>query len=175
MFKISLLIVFFIACINPLNAQSIKLTCSEKERKSEGLTDPIIVKTCFLNQFKFISTSSPDYVGRYSTETEVFIKRGNKYVKIRNSKVFNTRQAILLKLINTQIQKDFKALKANIETRDCLSNIDSIPTYGMDDLRISFSDKEIWFEVNWGLPGVCRAVDGTIVSFGMTEIYQYLD
>jgi hypothetical protein len=53
--------------------------------------------------------------------------------------------------------------------------MDSIPTYHMDDFKISFNGEEIWFEVNWGLPGACRPVDGTIVSFKMTEIYQYLN
>jgi hypothetical protein len=176
MFKISLLLLSFIVYLTPSNAQPIKLTCSEREKRREDTADPILVKTCFLKNFKFISTSYPDYAGRYfSSENEVFIKQGNKYVKSKNSKVFNKKQTILLNLINDQIYKDFQAFKADTNTKDCLSDITSIPTYHMDDFKILFNSEEIWFEVNWGLPGVCRAVDGTIVTFKMAEIYQYLN
>jgi hypothetical protein len=44
----------------------------------------------------------------------------------------------------------------------------------MNDFEISFQNNEIWFEVDWSLAGVCRAADGTIVLFRLSEIEKYL-
>jgi hypothetical protein len=79
------------------------------------------------------------------------------------------------KWYNDKIQKDFAAFKADNNVKECLSDFDSIPKYEMDDLQISFYQDEIWFQVNWGLSGACRSVDGTIVSFKANEISKYLN
>jgi hypothetical protein len=102
MCRLLLLLTVIVFGNSPSEAQSFKLTCSEREKKNENGTDPILVKTCFIKGFKFISTSYPDYAGRYtSTENVVLVRVNNKFVKTKNSKVFNKRQAILVALINT--------------------------------------------------------------------------
>ena len=176
MCKLLLLFAFSLFGYSQVTAQSLKLICSERKKMNEDGTDPILIKTCFFNGFKFISTSYPDYAGRYFlTDSEVFVKIKNKYVATKNSNVFNHKQVTLLVLINKQIQKDFAAFKADKNVNECLSGIDCIPEYKMDDLKISFYQNEIWFEAHWGLGGVCRSVDGTIVSLQVNKISRYLN
>jgi hypothetical protein len=174
MYKYVLIIFYVLFAYNSSQAQTLKLSCTEKKQKTGYGTDPIIIKTCFLKKFKFISTSYPDYAGRYvSNETEVFVRNNKKYTKTKNSEVFNETQMELLALINDRIQMDFAAFKGDSNLKECLFFIDSIPKYQMNDLTISFYKDEIWFEVNWGLPGACRNVDGTIVTFKLNELSKY--
>ena len=170
------LIIFVLLMRSSSESQTTKLSCIEKERKNEEGKDPILIKTCFIKNFKFVSTSYPDYAGRYDySEQKVYILKNNKYVKTTNSKVFNKNQDQLVATINKRILEDFNKLSTDSSTRECLTEIDSIPTYKMDDFEISFEGNEIWFEVHWGLSSVCRSVDGTIVSFKLDEIKKYLN
>jgi hypothetical protein len=168
----------FVAALLSLNlsAQSANLRCIEKEKKNEDGKDPIITKTCFYKNFKFIITSFPDNVGRYVySEHHVYVLSNGKYIKTTNDRFFNKQQKELVSLINKQINQDFADFKKDSTARDCLTEIDSIPVYKMNDFEISFEENEIWFEVHWGLSGACRAVDGTIVSFKFSEIKKYLN
>ena len=175
-----LLYVFILSTLLPpgiSNGQTMKLSCSEKERTNDEGKDPIHIKTCFIKNFKFVSTSYPDYAGRYFySEQEVYVLKNNKYISTTNSKAFNKNQNKLLAAINKEILKDFHKFSADSDTKECLQDIDSIPTYKMDELEISFDgNNNIRFEVHWGLSSACRSVDGTIVSFKVSEIIKYLN
>jgi len=170
------LIIFVLLMSSSSESQTTKLSCIEKERKNDEGKDPILIKTCLIRNFKFVSTSYPDYAGKYVySENEVYILKNNKYVKTTNSKVFNKNQYQLVATINNRILQDFQRFSADSNTKECLTEFDSIPTYKMDDFEISFEGNEIWFEVHWGLSSACRSVDGTIVSFKMDEIKKYLN
>lgn len=81
----------------------------------------------------------------------------------------------MVSIINKRIQRDFIKFSSDSNSRDCLSELDSIPVYKMNDFEISVDKNEIWFEVHWGIGTIaCRAVDGTIVSFKFDEIRKYL-
>jgi hypothetical protein len=122
-----------------------------------------------------VSTSYPDYAGRYFySEHEVYIRTEKGYAKTTNSKVFNQSQNKLVAIINKRIQEDFQKFSSEPNTKECFIGIDSIPKYEMDDFEISFNGNDIWFEIHWGLISVCRPVDGTIVSFNLNEIKKYL-
>lgn len=176
MIRAFILFTLIVISCRSTQAQIAKLTCTEKEVKNEDGIDPILVQTCLLKQFKFIVTSHPDYAGRYfSSEQQVFKKVKGKYIEIKNSQVFNDRQAYLVSLINKQIELDFHALKNDTTTKDCLSGLDSIPRYTMDELEISFRENKIWFSVEWGIGGACRAFNGTTVSYRVEEIRKYLN
>lgn len=169
-FVISLLLMF-----NVLPGQSLTVNCIEKYRKNPDGKVPIIVRTCFIKNFKFKETSYPDYVGRYfDSDYEVYVLVNKKYIKTVNSAAFNNNQEELVSKINERILKDFKDFSSDSAVKECFADLDSIPKYKMNDFEISFQNNEIWFEVNWGLPGVCRSVDGTIVSFKLSEIRKYL-
>ena len=103
----------------------------------------------------------------------MYVLVNNKYSKTTNSNVFNNSQGKLLYLINNQIQKDFQAFKIDSNRKECLMDVDSIPRYHIDDFIFSFYKDEVHFEIHWALPGACRAVDGTIVTFTLKEVSQY--
>ena len=173
--KVCITVIVILSTVTLSIGQTVKLSCSEKERKNEEGKDPILVKTCFIRNFKFITTSSPDYAGRYIfDEYEVYVKKDNKYIRTTNSSVFNKKQNELLFTINERILQDFNSYRSDSSTMECLSGIDTIPTYKMNDLDITFYNDEIWFVVKWGLPMACRAVDGTIITFKISEISHYL-
>ena len=175
MTRFSFIVVQFFLLFNSLGAQSLKVKCVQKERKITGGEDPIIVRTCFIKNFKFLEISIPDYAGRYSDSVdEVYVLVNNKYVKTSNANVFHNHQRELLSVINNQIQKDFKEDLSDSTIKDCFVDFDSIPKYKMSDFTISIQDGEIWFKVEWGLPSACRGVDGTIVSFKISEIQRYI-
>jgi hypothetical protein len=156
-------------------AQHIKLRYSEKKLETDNGTDPVLVNSCYIKNFKFVETSYPDDVGRYfDSEYEVFVRVNNKYLKTVNSKVFNKEQNKLVLIINEQIQKEYKDDLRNPKVKVCFDELDSIPTYKMDDFEISFYENKILFRVRWGLPGVCRVVDGAIIIFKIDEVEKYL-
>jgi len=171
-----LLNIFLLLMHGSSESQTTKLSCIEKEQKNGEGQDPILVKTCVIKNFKFVSKSFPDYAGRYVySEHQVYVLKNNKYVKTTNSKVFNRSQDKLVTTINNRILEDFHQFSTDSNTKECLRGTDSIPTYKMDDFEISFEGNEIWFEVHWGLSSACRNVDGTIVSFKLEEIKKYLN
>ena len=173
-FRSILFFLSFILSCHFSEAQHIKLTCTEKELKNGNAQDPILVKTCYIKNFKFVEVSRPDYTGRYDSEYKLFVRVNNKYQRTVNSSLFNKDQGKLVSIINERIQKEYKDDLANPEVKDCLDGLDSIPTYKMNDFEISFFKNEIWFQVHWGLGSVCRAVDGSIVTFKITEVEKYL-
>lgn len=169
------LLFMLLLLFNLCDGQAVNLSCTEKEKKSDESFVPIIIKTCFLKNFKFVSTSYPDPEGRYFfSDHEVFIKQGNQYIGCSNSDVFNKNQDQLVAIINKRIRADFKKYSTDSTLADCLEGIDSIPLYRMNDFDISFEGKEIWFEVQWGDRTICRAVNGTVVTLSLNEIERYL-
>lgn len=168
-------LLFLILLSTIVQGQHLKFHCTERNKNNPGFKDSIIVQTCYLNNFKFVTRSIPDDVGRYYySEHEVYMHTPKGYVKTTNSKVFNQSQNLLVAEINRRIQEDFKKFSTDTSTKICFTNIDSIPTYKMDDFDISFYGNEIWFQVHWNLMTVCRAVDGTVVSFNINDIKKYL-
>ena len=134
-----ILVLFFASLAYPAPRAQLKVSCTEKEKKTDYGNDPIIIKTCIIKNFKFISTSYPDYAGRYfSSESKVFVRVNNKYIQTSNSKVFKKNQAELLAMINERIQNDFHSFKTDSNTKDCFLYMDPIPAYKMDELDISF-------------------------------------
>jgi len=140
---------FLLLLSNISYGQNIKVICSERQKKNDEGTDPIIIKKCFIKNFKLISTGYPDYKGRYTFEEELYVKKNNKFIKIENSEMFNSDQSKLLSMINKKIQEDFKSFRSDPNSKDCFEGIDSIPTYSMNELKISFEGKVVGrFEIS---------------------------
>ena len=132
--KVCATVIVFLTVVVSIG-QTVKLSCTEKERKNEEGEYPILVKTCFIKNFKFVTISHPDYVGRYFfQEYEVYVRKNNKYVSTKNSSVFNEKQGKLLDIINARILEDFISFRSDSSTKSCFDGIDSIPTYKMDEL-----------------------------------------
>ncbi len=152
---------------------TIHANCSEKKLKNEDSQDPIIVKTCYLKNCRFVSTGYPDRKGRYSWDYELYKKTGQKYVKAMNEEIFNTQQNELLKILNKRVEKDFLQYSTDADTKDCFSD-KTYSGHTLNDFKISFEGDQIWFSVYFGLPGACRNVDGSFVIFKLREIQKYL-
>jgi hypothetical protein len=98
-----------------------------------------------------------------------------RYVKTNNESIFNKSRKTFLALLNSRVQENFRSLKGDTLNKDCLSGLDSIPQYGLNDFNIFIFKDEMWFEVHWDLSMACRAVDGTIVSFNLKDMIKYLN
>jgi hypothetical protein len=171
----------FVFLFNPINAksQSLKLHCVETTIKSDNdANDPIHINTCYYKYFKFVAISNPDAVGRYfpeNEEHEIFVQIHGSYVKTENSNFFNNKENKLLAIINNKIHQDYLNNSTSAKSKNCFTGVDSIRKwYKMNDLDISFHGSKIWFSVSFGLPAVCRYVDGSIVEFRFDDIVKYL-
>ena len=169
--------IFIIIClVSSIRAQvSNKATCKEKESKTNDLIDPIIIKTCFYKNYKAISKGYPDYKGRYSYEYTLFKKQKNgSYIKIKNSTFFNENKNQFLSLINSKIEKDYLLFSNDPDTKDCF-NGDQFTPFDFEQLGIIFDDNNIIFNVYFGLSSACMSVDGTIISFELSDIQKFIN
>jgi|688.fasta_scaffold80928_1 hypothetical protein len=151
------------------------VTCTEKESPNQEGGDPLLTKTCLYKKYKIITQGYPDFKGRYSYEYSVFKKDQNgSYVQIKNAMLFNENKNELLSIINSKIKKDYMLFSNDPETKDCFEGSSFTP-YNFDQLGIDFNADGIYFHVTFGLSGACMSVDGTIISFSLDEIKNYLN
>ena len=158
----------------PDTSDNIQPSCLQTEKYNEGMDDSIIIKTCFFKRYKSVSTGTPDYKGRYSWEYEMFRMMNGRYMEVKNTEVFNDKQAQLMALINKKIHAEYKKYTADPETKECLDGVDITQQYAIDDLGIDFDNNQFNFSVSLGLDGACYVVDITTVSFNFGEIQVYL-
>lgn len=149
-----------------------KIVCEEKSVNSTS-SEPILIKSCILNNFKSVSTGEADYKGRYSYKYEVFIKKNGAYVKSNNEDLFNEKKEVLLKLINQKIKIDFDEYATNPETKDCFEGV-TFTNYTYENLGIEFTDDKVNFNVWFDVFEYCFNVSSTTVSFSIEEIKPYL-
>jgi len=156
------------------------IVCSEKEEiyDDDMFDDPYaestIIKTCLYKNYKTISTAWANARGVYERQYELFQKQNGSYIKVKNSTLFNQSQNQLLSIINHEIQEAYKEYASYEETKDCFEDM-TLPAYTINQLGIDFDDNEISFHVTFGLSNYCRSIDGTIVSYSLTEIQEYLN
>ena len=149
-----------------------KIVCEEKSVNSTT-SEPILIKSCILNNFKSVSTGEADYKGRYSYKYEIFIKKNGEFVKSNNEDLFNEKKEELLKLINQKIKIDFDDYASNPETKDCFEGI-TFTNYTYENLGIEFTDDKVNFNVWFDVFEYCFNVSSTTVSFSIEEIKPYL-
>lgn len=147
--------------------------CSEKEVPSSDGDMPSIDRTCFFRDFKAHALGAADHKGRYTYTYTMYRKDGEGWVQVSNATLF--QQALLPELevdINQRIKKDYETLKA--DDGGCFNGFRFEP-FLVNQLGIYFKDDQIFFAATFGLPEACMAVDGTIVSYRLTEIQRYLE
>lgn len=149
-----------------------KVVCEEKSVNSTT-SEPILIKSCILNNFKSVSTGEADYKGRYSYKYEIFIKKNGAFVKSNNEDLFNEKKEELLKLINQKIKIDFDDYATNPETKDCFEGV-TFTNYTYENLGIEFVDGKVDFNAWFDVAGYCFNVSSTTVSFSIEEIKPYL-
>ncbi|RYY96618.1 MAG: hypothetical protein EOO11_13030 [Chitinophagaceae bacterium] len=172
-----LLVLLLLIAAPGAGAQSLRARCTERSWKSEdsAITDPIIRTTCYLKSFRFQKTAYADYSGKYYEDGfSVFMRVKDRWVRTRNSRVFNKQQGRLLAGINRRIREDWNFLRGDRENDRCFSDDDVLPVYRMDDLRISLSKNSISFSVEWNSSWACRPVSGSTVTYSLKAIAKYL-
>lgn len=133
-------------------------------------------KICLFNNFKTISTGyNNERNGKMYWGYELYQNKNGNYVKVQNNTLFNLEQKQLLKLINDRIKRDFNVYSSEPDTRDCFIDFGRVPTYKMNELGIDFTDDEITFHIEFGLPEACDSVGGTSVTFKISDIIKYLN
>ena len=148
--------------------------CEVKEKRNRAGSEPIIIQTCVLRNYKFVNTGSPDHKGRYSYEYAVYQISNRKDVKVKNSDIFNSNVGKLEKLINSKIAKELKENRKDPETASCLAKVKD-PKFSINNMRISFETKNsIEFTVSFGLGEACMNVDEAIAVFPLKEVSAYL-
>lgn len=150
-----------------------KVECIEKRVKS-STSEPKLIKSCILNNFKSVSTGEADYKGRYSYKYEIFIKKNGEFVKSNNENLFNEKKEELLKLINQKIKIDFDDYATNPETKDCFEGV-TFTNYTYENLGIVFTDDKVDFNVWFDVFESCFNVSSTTVSFSLEEIRPYFN
>jgi len=148
--------------------------CAVTKKQNPESTDSIIIRTCIWGKYKFITTGSPDYKGRYSYEYEVYRIVDNKDIKVENNEIFNSKVHALEKMINIEIAKGLKEDRKYPDNAECLSEVGD-PKFSINEMGISIDSKNrMKFSVTFGLGGACFNVDGASAKFSLKEIHDYL-
>jgi hypothetical protein len=155
------------------NAQN-KVTCVEKEEKIEDNSEPRIISTCTWGNYKIVKVGEADFKGRYNYQTTLYKLVNGQYQVIQNEDLFNQKKAQLLANINQKISVDYAALVKDKNNRDCLGNRKTAPKLKFNDMQIDFTEKGFDFNISYGMPGACLAIDGTILSYKFEVLKQYL-
>ena len=156
----------------PLDIE-LKVTCEKVEKKNDDGFDEIIVKTCYLKNYKFVSTGSPDYKGRYFWEYQVYKLVNKKYVAIKNSDIF-INSKYLEKYINNEIKKLYESDKKIMDNSQCVSFIKLRP-FQINEMGIDFNhENKMVFNTSFGLPSACLNVDRNMLSMDLNQIKPYL-
>ncbi len=158
----------------PEKSLSQKPTCSLIEKADPEVSDPIIIKKCVWKNYKFITTGSSDYKGRYSYEYEVYRITDGEDIKIKNEDIFNSSVNTLEKQINLELAKELNENRKYPDNAECLSEVEK-PSFSINDMGISIDNKDrMVFDVSFGLSGACFNVDGASASFSLKEISKFI-
>jgi hypothetical protein len=149
--------------------ESPKTAVCKTEEKKEG-PDPIITKNCQYGNIQTKSVGYPDMKGRYSYSYELMLDGK----KVKNSVIFNDKMPELFSKLNDKILEEYSKFYNAEDSKDCFSGMPKNPKFKMDDLSIDLDDKNMIFNVSFGLPGMCLAVDASIISIPLEEIEAYL-
>jgi len=185
-FAALILICYFISCTAPASEhaeneeiknetkaeekkESPKTAICKTEEKKEG-PDALITKSCQYGNIQTKSIGYPDMKGRYSYSYELLLNGK----KVKNSAIFNDKMPELLSKLNDKFLKEYSEYYNAEDSKSCFSGMPKNPKFKMDDLSINFDDRNIIFNVSFGLPEICLAVDGSIVSIPLEEIETYL-
>jgi len=151
-----------------------KIICSEKEQKIQGNPEPRLIKTCTWSNYKCISTGESDYKGRYFWSYKWFKLVNGKFIKIDKSELFTGNSNSLLEAVNKEIKNKFDELSKDSENKECLSEIQGLPYYNMDNLEIFLDKDGFTFSYSLGLSMACLAIDGDFISFTVNKVEPYL-
>jgi hypothetical protein len=115
----------------------------------------------------------PDSKGRYSWSTTISDISSEEKVIILNQQLFlESKIPELETKINERLAEDFKALVESDPL--CFKKKKEYTNFLLKDMRVSISDaSEITFEVIYGLPDECFAVNAASTTFKISELRSF--
>lgn len=141
--------------------------CMEEEREAYYL------KKCIWKNFMTTWLCEyNDYRGYCDNTFKLFELKGDCYVEIANSQLFNDKVNGLLSLLNVEVNKEYNLYYLDPETKDCFEG--PFKPYKLSDFKLQFEEKGIVFSVDFAVPGACRAVGGSIVELSWEDLDKYL-
>jgi hypothetical protein len=149
------------------------ITCSFKEEKIADCDYPVIVKYCYLNNYKNTRAAMPDFKGNYVDFYELFKKVNGKYVAIKNEDLFGENKNQLLEKINQKVKQNFNEFLTGPNASECFGAKEA-PMLTFDDFSIDFAEESINFIVKYSMLFSCFTDKGTVVSFKLSEISSYI-
>lgn len=152
-----------------------KVTCSEKQQKTQGNSEPKLIKTCTWSKYKCVSIGEADEKGRYYYSYQWYTLTSGQYVKIDKSQLFNENTHELIERINEEISNYFFELYADSENEECLSMVEELPYYDISNLDVFMEIDGFTLSYSFGLPDACLAIDGDFISFTFEEIQPFLN
>jgi hypothetical protein len=149
------------------------VTCKEEVIARPGLSDPELMNTCVWRQYEIIENGMPDSKGRYSWSTTISDISSEEKVIILNQQLFlESKIPELETKINERLAEDFKALVESDPL--CFKKKKEYTNFLLKDMRVSISDaSEITFEVIYGLPDECFAVNAASTTFKISELRSF--
>jgi hypothetical protein len=149
------------------------VTCKEEVIQRPGLSDPELINTCRWRHYETIENGVPDAKGRYSWSTLITDLNDDTGRGVANASLFiENKIPELEQKINERLAEDFKALMES--EPNCFKKKKEYTNYSLKDMRISISDaSEITFEVIYGLPDECFAVNAASTSFKIAELRAF--
>lgn len=171
--KIFLFIMFLFGPLTYSQEKETVANCITDYKVNTENLDELIIVTCVLKNFKFVSTGSPDYKGRYLWDYEVYKLIGENYVKISNSDIFKYSENLEM-LINKEIKKSYESDAKNEDLAACMAFV-TLRKFNLNEMRISFDDpRKVQFIVSFGLPSACLNVDQGIIEIPISKFITYL-
>ena len=149
------------------------VTCREEMMEKKGSADPTIINTCLWRKYKIIETGTPDYKGRYTWSTDIFLNQKDSVKKLANLDLFKPEKISELEsMVNKRLEEDFNAMR--LTETECFSKRRYYPTFKLKDMRLAFgANSEISFEVVYGFNEACFAVNAASTSLKISDIKDF--
>lgn len=156
---------------SPLKTQ-LKVACYTREIEGDAEFDPDLLDSCVYGNLITRNHGSPDYKGRYMYSYRVFINDKDGLRQLKNQDLFNENFKIFEEILNTRVQQEFEGIRP--EFLDCFEDF-QLRHYTLNDFGIALNPNgSLNFNLSFGLPGVCMAADGLILTYPITELQPYL-
>jgi hypothetical protein len=132
--------------------------------------DPDTVDSCSYKTIVTVSRGTPDYKGRYFYSYKLYQGRQDNFLEIKNHSLFKNC-ASLEDTLNLFVKKEFNELYA--QSDDCFLDF-RLKHYNLDDFGIQLKDSVMIFNLSFGLPAMCLAVDGVTIRYKIKNLKRYL-
>lgn len=146
---------------------------NEESEEYSGESDPILHIDCYYKNIYLQKTGYPDQAGRYSYTSDVFLISGEDFLPVTNSQLFNDNQGQLLAKLQSEAEKEYAAMYAFEDARDCLDS-PTLPKSPIDQFQLSFENDSVQFTLNLDVPGACMPYGTVDVYIPYAEFDSYL-